>query len=442
MKASFLFQYLFGLLVEFKNFIQSEAGAIGVTPPAILPAQSQLLGFDSELRMKSLLQSIYTDVKGHYNAETKKMSAGIYMEISNAALSKSHTATITMALHLRAAGVMGNAVAIGSEELITTKAATIYRNNCRKVVANPEYGVRKLDQDYLNLRKTNVDNLGVWNQDEEDLEIHQGLLETYGETLYWGDTAAICVPNWNANMFVAGLGSDFSQQPVYSANPATYTNRIVAAILASGNGSFAPIPNQTLNQPNLSNLSNFALSRRIARLPIPGAPGGKGFILSVSEHQAMYLGDPVWSARNLGSLWIQFNNLNEKVQNWSGALGMYKDMLVVVDHRFATVLPAGTSEPYSMTSGYMWHGDTDRRNLDNPFVRDVCVLHGNGAVWKWYPEKIHFIEQYDDYGAIKGIGTACVRGIGSLVYDQQTPAAGTQEQFSSVICLCSRPDYR
>jgi hypothetical protein len=35
-------------------------------------------------------------------------------------------------------------------------------------------------------------------------------------------------------MFIAGLGSDFSQQPVYSANPATYTTRNVAAILASG----------------------------------------------------------------------------------------------------------------------------------------------------------------------------------------------------------------
>jgi hypothetical protein len=433
-------------MFKFLSFVKSlrvlgnEIGAIGVTPPAALPAQSQKLGFDSELQMKSLLKSIYVDLEGHYNAETKTMKPGIYMKISDAALSNSHTATITMALHLIQPGVMGNQVAITREELIRTRAATIYRNNCRKVVANPEYGVRRLDQDYLNLRKQNVDNLGAWNKDEEDLEIHQALLETFGETLYWGDTAGFCIPNWNANMFIAGLALN-GGHPVYSTNPVTYTNRIVQAILTSGGGSFNPIPNQTLNQPNLSNLSNFALARRIARLPIPGAPNGKGFVLSISEIQAVYLGDPAWSARNLGALYIAYNNLNEKVQNWTGAIGMYKDMLIVVDDRAATVLPAGTSEPYSLTSGYMWHGDTDRRNRTNPFVRDVCVLHGNGAVWKWYPEKIHFIEQLDDYGAIKGIGTACVRGTGSLIYDQQIPVAGSHQQFSSAVCLCAMPDW-
>jgi len=413
---------------------------VGVTAPAALPAQSQKLGFDSELRMKSLLRSIYTDLKGLYNAETKKMSAGIYMQIDNAALSNTHTATITMALHLRQTGTFGNSIAIGSEELITTKAATIYRNNCRKVVSNPMYGVRKLDQDYLNLRKANIDNLATWNQDQEDLEIHQGLLETYGETLLYGDTAATCTQNWNANIFVAGLGLN-GGHPVYSSNSATYTSRIAASILSSGNGSFTPIAAQTLNQPNLSNISNMALAKRITPLPIPGAPNGRGYILTISELQATYLGDPVWSARNLGSLWKDFTCLNEKVQGWTGAIGMYKDLLICVDARAATILPGGSGEPYSLTAGYMWHGDTDLRNRDEANVRDVAMLHGMGAIWKWYPEKIHFIEQLDDYGAIKGIGTACVRGIGSLAYDQQTPGVGTHEQFSSMAVICSLPDY-
>src|SRR4030042_1620078 len=428
------------MLYRFVSMLFNERGGVGVTAPAALPAQSQKLGFDSELRMKSLLQSIYTDLKGHYNAETKKMSPGIYMEISNATIKDAHTGTFTMRLHFRTAGVMGNAGAIGREELPTTKAATIYRNNCRFVTANPEYGVRQLDQEYLKLRESNVDMLGVWNKDEEDLEIHQALLETYGETLLWGDTAAACVPNWNANMFIAGLALN-GGHPAYPTNVATYPNNIVQAILTSGAGSFNPIVTQTLNQPNLSNLSNFALARRISRLPIPGAPNGQGYILSISELQAVYLGDPVWSARNLGSLYVSFERLNEKVQNWTGAIGMYKAMVIVVDPRAATVLPGGSGAPYSLASGYMWHGDSDRRNRTNPFVRDVAHLHGLGAVWKWYPQKIHFVEQLDDYGAIKGIGTGCVRGIGSLIYDQQIPAAGTHEQFSSVACLCRLPDY-
>jgi hypothetical protein len=368
------------------------------------------------------------------------MSNGIYIVISDATLSDSSAATVTMKLHLRAPGVMGNAIAIGAEELPTTKAARVFRNNCRKVVATPKYGVRKLDQDYLKLYKQHVDDLGPWNKDEEDLEIHQGLVEQVGETLRWGDTAPVCVPNWNANIFVAGLPFN-GAHPVYSTNPAIYTQRIATSVLASGGGSFAPIVNQTLNMPNLSNLSNMAVARRIARLSIPGLPGGKGYILTISELDAVYLGDPVWSARNLGSQYIQFNALNEKVQNWTGVLGAYKDMLIVVDMRLATILFAGSNTPYSMTAGYMWHGDTDLRNRTDPMTRNCCILHGQAPLYKWYPEKIHFINQLDDYGAIEGVGTACVRGIGHMMYDQQVPVAGSHEQFGSIMCLTAMPDY-
>ena len=441
---SFKFCYLFAILsLAFKDVCRAlgnDLGVVGVTPPAILPAQSQKIGFDSELRLKSVLEDIYTDCKGLYNTEKKTMSNGIYMEISDAALSQSNRAVITMRMRFRNPGVMGNAVAIGNEELPTTKAATIFRNNCRKVTANPMYGVRKLDQDYLDLRKSNVDELSVWNKEEEGLEIRQALLETFGETLVSGDTAASCVRNWNKNIFVAGLPLN-GPHPVYSTNPALYTSSIVTAMLASGGGHLAPIVNQTPNQPNLSALSNFALARRIQPLKIPGAPGGQGYVLTISEIQAMYLGDPAWSSRNLGELFLKRDKLHTDVQNWRGVIGMYKDLLIVQDPRLPTLLPSGSSAPFGLTAGYMWHGDTDLRARGNKEARDVAFLHGQGAVWKWYPEKIHFIEQLDDYGIIKGIGTACVRGVGSLVYDQQTPGIGTQEQFSSVAVLFTMPDY-
>ena len=440
-KINFILYYLFATMCSmFRSVCANEFGGVGVNAPAMLPLQSQKIGYDSELRMKSLLQSIYTDLKGIYNTETKKTTNGIYIQIDDATLSDSAVGRITMKLHLRATGVFGNAIAIGNEELPTTKGGLVFRNNCRKVVATPKYGVRKLEQDYLGLYKQHVDDLGPWNQEEEDLEIHQALVETHGETLRHGDTAAICIPNWNANVFIAGLPFN-GAHPVYSTNPAIYTQRIANAVLASGAGSFAPIVNQTLNMPNLSNLSNFAVARRIERLNIPGLPGGKGFLLTISELDAVYLGDPVWSARNLGSQYIQFNALNEKVQNWTGVLGAYKDMLISVDMRLATILFAGSNAPYSMTAGYVWHGDTDLRNRANPFTRNACILHGKAPIYKWYPEKIHFINQLDDYGAIEGVGTACVRGIGHMLYDQQVPVAGSHEQFGSVMSLTSMPDY-
>lgn len=444
MNFKLLFSFLIVAVSSFGRSIgyamSNERGVVGVLPAPQLAAQSRKIGFDSELRMKTLLEDIYTELKGQYNTETKKMSRGIYMEVSDAALSDSNTAVITMKLKLSQPGVMGNAVAIGAEELWVTKAMRIFRNDCRKPVSTPKYGAHKLDQDYLNLRKQHIDDLADWNKEEEGLEIRQALLEQFGETLYHGDTALTCVPNWNVNMFICGLPLR-GGHPVYSSNPATYSARIVNSIIASGNGSFTPIVNQTLNQPNLSNLSNMAMAKRINRLSIPGIPGGKGFILTISEIQATYLGDPAWSARNLGALYIAFNQLHEEVQNWKGVLGAYKDMVIVVDSRAPTVLPAGSCAPYSLTSGYMWHGDTDLRNRNHRHVRDVCFLHGQGAVVSWYPEKIHFEEQDDDYRKIHGICTALVRGIQTPLFDQQIPGIGTQEQFSSMAVLCSMPDY-
>lgn len=414
---------------------------IGVNSPVILPRNSQKLGYDKELRMKSLLESIYTDQKGMYSSEKKTIPSAIYMEVDSAALSQTKEATITMLLKLRGAGQLGNTVAIGQEELPTTKTAKIYHNNVRKVVAEPGYGERAIEADYLKLYPQHINNLGDWNKDEEDLEIHQGLLETWGESLRHGDTQATCVPHWNANMFIGGLGLN-GGHPVFSTNLATYTNRIVAAILASGGGSLNPIVGQTINQPNLSNLSNMALARRISQLDIPGLPSGKGWVLTISELQATYLGDPAWTTRNMGELFVRQSALNEKLMTWRGAIGAWKNILICVDDRAATVLPGGSNAPYSLTAGYMWHGDTDLRNRDNPLVRDVAVLHGRGAVWKWMPQKQHMIDQLDDYGAIKGVGTACVRGIGgSLLYDQQTPGVGTHEQYSSIVALFGLPDY-
>jgi hypothetical protein len=380
--------------------------------------------------MKASLQSIYTDLSGHYNTEKKTVPNAIYMKIGDDVLSQSSEAVITMKFPLRNPGVMGDDVAIGTEEGAVTKTCKIYRNNCRKVVSTPGYGTDKLDADYLKLFEKHVDDLAPWNKDQEDLEIHQAIVETFGETLIYGETAGKCIRNFNPNIFIAGLGAHNPTQPVYNTNPAVYAQNISAAVSAVNGGGGA-----ILDQTALSNLSNFALKKRISRLDIPGIPGGKGYVLTISELQSMYLGDPAWSARNLGNLYLQRTALPEKVMNWPGVIGAYKDLLIVTDLRAPTVLIDGGS----VTAGYMWHGDTDKRHRGISGALDVAALHGRGAVWKWEPEKLHSIKQEDDYGKIKGVGTACVRGIGIPIFDQQVPGVNTHEQFSSVIAFCGMP---
>ena len=412
---------------------------IGVLAPTALPSKSMITGYDKKLRMRSMLEDIYGKLSGLYNTEKQSMPNAIYMEV-DAKSQEGTTAVVTMKKPLTGAAVFGNNVAIGNEERPITKAMTIYRNNCRKVITTPGYGVRALDAEPYKLYEQHIDDLSDWNKEEEGLEVRQAMLETFGETLIYGDTAAVCTRNFNPNIFVCGL-SLRSASPAFSATVATYTTNIVNKIVDAGGGSIVPTVGQTLNQPNLSNISNFAMSRRITPLTIPGLPGGKGYVLTISELQATYIGDPAWSQRNLGSLYKQANDLPAEVMKWPGVLGSYKDLLLVVDPRQPTLNPTGSSSPFGLSAGYVWPGDIDLRYRDDQDVCDTAFLHGAGSIWKWNAEKLHHITQKDDYDAVIGHGTACVRGIGLPIYNQQTPNMGSYEYFGGAVIFCRLPDY-
>lgn len=414
---------------------------IGVTSAARLPANSQIKGWDKKLRMKSMLRDIYGVSTGLYNSETKKVPNAIYVTIDKSAIEETVSATVTMLKPLSGAGTYGQTTLIGSEEDAVTKTLTVYRGNLRKAVTTPGYGSRKLETEMYGLYKKHIDNLSVWNSQQEGMEIRQAFVERYGETLVQDtDTSAICTRNYNPNIFVCGLPLN-TASPTYSSNSATYTTNIVNKVIAAGGGSILPTVGQTLNQPNLSNISNFALARRITDLAIPGLPGGRGYFFTMSELQATYLGDPAWSARNLGDLYKSVSALPEKVQNWPGVIGAYKNLLLCVDVMQPTLVPTGSSAPFGISTGYVWPGDINLRYRDDGDVCDTCFLHGAGSIFKWDAEALHHIRQNDDYDLIQGHGTARVYGIQDPLYDAQVPNMGSWEKFNNVLVICRLPDY-
>lgn len=414
---------------------------VGVVTPAALDPNSARVGYDKMLRKRSIPEDIYTALSGMFKAQTESRSipSAIYMTVEAEALRGSNSAVVTMKKPLSTAGVFGNTVAIGNEELPLTKSFRVYRNNCRKVISTPGYGARKLDADYLRLYPEHIADLATWNKEQEGLEIRSAFLQTWGYSLTFGDTAGICAQNWNPNIFVCGLPLR-SCSPVYSRNVATYTTNIVNTITAAGGGSILPTVNQTLNQPNLSNLSNFALERRITPLSIPGLPGGKGYVLTISERQAAYISDPTWSQRNMGSL-IQRTQLPKPTADWPGVIGAYKDLLLVLDVRQPTLIPTGSTSPFGLQAGYLWPGDIDQRYRDDRDVCDTAYLHGADSIFKWEPEKLHHITQEDDYAKVIGHGTARVWGHRIPIYDQYVPNMGSWEYFGGILCLCRLPDY-
>jgi hypothetical protein len=87
----------------------------------------------------------------------------------------------------------------------------------------------------------------------------------------------------------------------------------------------------------------------------------------------------------------------------------------------------------------VWPGDVDLRNLDNPNTRDVNILLGRGSVVKWEAQKLHFVEQDDDYFRIMGNGIHGVRGLQQLRFNDITGTA--LEYYGSCLVFTARPTY-
>ena len=426
---------------------------LGLQIPTPVSASSKMQAFDKELRTKSVLEDVYGYSVGLYSTEKKSMDkAAIYMKIDQKAARDAASITVTMKLPLSGTPVYGNGQLIGTEEQAKTLNFKAYRNNLRKAVVTPGYGTAKLDADYLGLWKKHIDGLSQWAKEQEGLEIRQALVEQYAYMLTQGDTSGSCVQNINPNVFTCGLGLAAQFNLVYSTNPATFASNIVTQLKAAGGGSLLAGKTQTLNNVNLSNLVNWLLANQnmIEPLPIPGLPGGTGWILTVSELQAAFMADPTWSTQNLGAFWQASNRTSEAAQKFPGVLGSYKKLLIVEDVRMPTLQPwtssDGGSGATSLSPGYVLPGNNDQRNRGQAYVRDIAIVHGKGAVWNWTAEPLHFVKQFDDYELEEGTGIATVRGIGIPVFNGDSTSGDTgygtgTVQNSSAIVLCGLPDY-
>jgi len=402
-----------------------------------LPNQSQIRGYDKVLRTRATVKDIYTNHSGLFDRTERMIPNAIYMKIDGK--SGSNTDTITLKTPVRGAPVLGNRRLVGTEVEPETKAATIYRNNYRFAVRTEEYGTRDLDQAPYGLYKKHIAELSTWAREYEGLEIRQAILERVGMTLLEGDTAGVVPQEWNPNIYVQGAAD--GDQPTFNTDLATYTNEIVASIIAAG--GFAQTAPQAATFQLMNKLSMEALDRKLWPLKIDN---NDAYIFVVSELQSTIFADPTWSANTGGAVWIQRNQLPDRVQKWNGIIGKFEgtigaDIYVVTDPRCPTLIPSGTGAPFGLRAGYYWMGDDDRRQRNNPNVRDACFLLGTAAIAKWDAEPLHHIKQDDDYFKIMGHGIAGVRGIQQVQFDQQNPDATSREYYGSMVVVMARPNY-
>jgi len=423
-------------------------GVALVTPLSTLNPQAPITKWSTELRRKAIPKSIYTNLKSDtviYKGQQMAMPAGIYTKISAQTQAGANNIRVILKMPVNANILRGRTTAMGREVAPVIKSGSLYRANYRFVVqAAPGYGEDKEDAAPYRLYEEHVKDLAPHAAAEEDLEIHQALIEQNGWNLWSGSTAALAPAHWNRNFFV--LGCALNQQPAFHPNYATYTNRIVGAmnIASGGTGTFPQTAAQMLTGNALDSVLRWAFRRRMMPLTIEGR---NAFVLTVSQLAAQRFSDPAF-VDSMGNRWTTAGRMtNEKIQNWYGIAGKYESAVgatvyIVVDDRLATLLPSGTGEPFGLTAGYIWPTDSDLRNLDNDLVRDAMVLHGAGAVFNFEPQKMQMIHQDWDYSIRNGAGYAGLRGIQQLQFDTSPidPTGAQREYFGSAVIVGGRAE--
>lgn len=429
------------------------AGPVQYTQLATLNPQAPITKYDTELRRQAIPRDIYTNLRGegiiYRGGEQLSIPNGIYTKISSAVRSNANNIRLVFKFPVNANPLRGNTVAMGTEIVPVIRSATLYRNNYRIVVQDtPGYGEHKLDAAPYGLYEQHVKDLAPHAQAYEGLETRMSLIERNAWNLQFGSTLATCPAEWSPNFFV--VNCPMANQPAFHPTLATYTNRIVTAIdrAAGGNGTgnsgFVQNAAQMLSGNAIDNILRWAFRRRMMPLFLAGR---SAYMLTISQLQAQRFSDPAF-VDSMGGRWVAYNRItNEKVQNWYGMLGIYHsavgaDVYIVVDDRLATLLASGSAAPFGLQAGYMWPTDVDLRNLENPLVRDACILHGAGAIVNWEAEKLHMIKQPWDYEVRNGAGYAGVRGIQQLQFDSSPigPTGLTRIYSGSAVIVCGRSE--
>jgi hypothetical protein len=418
-----------------------------IVAPGPLAASSQIVGYDKSLRARATLKDIYVNLQGLYKRTEQQIPPGIYMQVDKSAESQSNRVTITMQLPLKGDPILADNTIAGNEETPETKSAVIYRYQYAKTVGVYEFGVNKLDQEPYGIYRNQIKGLGLWAQQFEGLEIRQAFVETNSITLQQG-LPSKCPSRFNPHIYVQGaLDIDQPKRGLPgSTQELDYINAISAAIVSAGG------PAHTDNQAATFRMFNKVAEKALDLKLLPLNIGGNdSFLMTISTRTAAIMNDPAFgvgtSSFGWGAAWTPARQFqNKEVQMWYGILGSFRtaigcDIYVTVDPKLPSLILGGTAAPYSLSPGYVWPGDIDRRQLSNPNTRDISILHATGGACKWDAEPLHFIKQDEDYFRKMGHGIAGVRGIQQVQFESDDPLTTDTEYYGSMLVIMDRPNY-
>lgn len=231
--------------------------------------------------------------------------------------------------------------------------------------------------------------------------------------------------HWNPNIVIAN--TDPFDQPAYNATLATMTANILTVMQGADtgtNGSYANLSIEFLDM-----IGTYAeTKKRIRKIPVPG---GEGYALVLPSTQVDLIASMTGA---LGNMWRDVSSFsNQEKMTFPGLVGMYKDLVIIRDPRFATVeadYSGGT-----ITPTYVQPGNDDQRELrvydasTNP-TWSCGMLLGAGALLDWEPRALHYEDESGNYGKRLGMGAFGERGITLGIAKSDTKVANVENNSS------------
>lgn len=320
-------------------------------------------------------------------------------------------------------------VQIGNEEQLRQRSMIAYHNEFSHAVTGFQYGIHYYEARPYGVYDENMSKatqlLGNHAYERMGLYRRQGLLETFSQNLTQSPLFLNQV--WNPHFYVKNLFDN--QQPAYTPNNATYTQRIAGALATAGVGI-----NAALDAHFLLALSNRAKQLRIEPLMFNGK---KRYIFTVPSEQKVWFNSLNISGSG-GSWMSQYSAKSSLNIEFDGFWGEWQDIILVEDERAPTLTLGGSAGSYTLTAGYMMPGNNDQRDT-SAGARQVGYLLGKGPLVERYPEKIH--HETDDFNYQKWMGKGYFGMIGDTLrrYDNlQNRTANTMQQNSSIVCVFAR----
>jgi len=396
--------------------------------------------FETEVRNESLPADVFDFYTSLYpvSEDPPPIPDSIYLKLS-ASSNSARTVTVPMLKELAEDPTEGsNNDQLGNEERQSEKRFHMHYTDQSHAVVGQEYGI--LGRDAIPYKKFEQigPQLGRYFKQLNGRMRRQATLEGIGYNLMQQPTNLNT--RWNPNMFICGLNN--TDQPSYSTNAQTWTNRIANAIQSAGTA--AANANSALNISFLLDLQEWA-SEFIEPIDLGGR---EGYIVLLPSPQCTWFRNPT-NLKSLGDLWVSYTAIPDKGKMfYPDLIGDVGKLRLIEDNRYPTLTVGGTGDHHTLTARYRGMGrkgvQSDPRDKTN-HSKQVGGLYGRGALCEWRPEDFHYKYHMDNYGKIYGKGMFTSVGIERVEFDYSTsntnnvPAAGTVQNDGCISLIFSAP---